>query len=526
MRLMKGMGMAVALGLAGLPLPARETNEVEVLRQQLQQATEAFENAVREHRRVVEELNRRLQTLQPPAARTNALPAPAPVALPDTAPEPEAPPTAEATADRSWRPSDPIRFGGAQAYMDVGLVGTFAVGGSTASDIEGGTQSGGHDPYQRGFNVQGLELNLQGAVDPYFRANANFVYSLNGEGESFFEVEEGWLETAALPGNLKVRGGQIYTEFGRHNPTHLHTWSFVDTPLVNGRFLGADGLRNPGATFSWLTPTPFYSELMVSLQNSHGATAAGFRSSGHTHGHDEADGPPLAYRHADNDRGFSRLTDLLFAPRYVMSFDLTRNQVLLLGGSAAFGPNARGGEGGGDTTTQIYGVDLTWKWKSPRHHGGFPFVQWQSEAILRKYDAGAFDWDENGNGALDDGEIGDWTTGLPAVLPREMLTDYGFYTQWTYGFRKGWVAGLRLDYLTSEPGDYERRPLTLDGGLLGRDAQRAERWRLSPDLTWYPSEYSKLRLQYNYDDRRFMGNDHSVWLQLEFVLGAHAAHTF
>ncbi|MCL4177448.1 MAG: hypothetical protein KJ072_06845, partial [Verrucomicrobia bacterium] len=72
-----------------------------------------------------------------------------------------------------WQPSDPIRLGRGNAYLDLGLVGTVAAGGSTASDIEGGTQLGGHDPNQRGFTLQGIELNLSGAVDPYFRGNMN-----------------------------------------------------------------------------------------------------------------------------------------------------------------------------------------------------------------------------------------------------------------------------------------------------------------------------------------------------------------
>jgi len=59
-----------------------------------------------------------------------------------------------------------------------------------------------------------------------------------------------------------------------------------------------------------------------------------------------------------------------------------------------------------------------------------------------------------------------------------------------------------------------------------QDPLRNDRWRLSPNLTWYPSEYSKLRLQYNYDDRADIGVDHSVWFQFEFLLGAHAAHKF
>ena len=42
-----------------------------------------------------------------------------------------------------------------------------------------------------------------------------------------------------------------------------------------------------------------------------------------------------------------------------------------------------------------------------------------------------------------------------------------------------------------------------------------------------PTEYSKLRLQYNFDHGdAFAHAEHSVWLQLEFLLGAHAAHKF
>lgn len=409
--------------------------------------------------------------------------------------------------------------------MDVGLVATFAAGGSTASDL-GGLESGGHDPYQRGFNLQGVEMNLAGAVDPYFRGNVNLVYSTDAAGESFFELEEAWAETLALPANLQLRVGQIYTDFGRQNPTHLHTWSFVDAPLVNGRLLGPDGLRNPGARLAWLLPTAFYSELSLGVQNSHGETATSFRSGGHSHGGEEAEGLPLGYRHPDNDRGLRHVTDLLFSPRYTVSLDLTDTQTVLAGGSAAFGPNANGAEGAGDTATQIYGVDLTWKWKSAHSHGGFPFVQWQTEAMLRRYEAGAFDWDENGNGALDPGEVEDTVTGLPVQLAGETLTDYGLYSQVTYGFRKGWVAGLRADYVTGDRADYEARALALDGEPLGRDPLRRERWRLSPNLTWFPSEFSKVRLQYNFDDRKGFGEDHSVWLQLEFLLGAHAAHKF
>ena len=77
---------------------------------------------------------------------------------------------------------------------------------------------------------------------------------------------------------------------------------------------------------------------------------------------------------------------------------------------------------------------------------------------------------------------------------------------------------LRGDCVTSDRAQYEQ--------LYGRDPDRATRWRISPDVTWYPSEFSKLRLQYNYDHRAGIGIDHSVWMQFEFLLGTHAAHKF
>jgi hypothetical protein len=55
----------------------------------------------------------------------------------------------------------------------------------------------------------------------------------------------------------------------------------------------------------------------------------------------------------------------------------------------------------------------------------------------------------------------------------------------------------------------------------------AARSRISPVFTWFPSEFSKFRLQYNYDrGDAFRDDEQSIWLQLEFLLGAHAAHKF
>ncbi len=485
-----------------MPLQAQTANEVEQLKKQVRQLQDNFEKIQREQSAQIEALKRQIESLQQPLAKS---PTPT-AALDDVAKPPGGAATASRPVDLTprWSPAEGLRIGGSKSYVDISFDALFAAGGSTSPNI-GTLQQGGHDPTQRGFTVQNLEMTLAGNVDPYFRGQANLVYQINPQGQSTFEAEEAYLESLSLPGNFQVKAGQFFTEFGRLNPTHPHTWTFVDAPLVNNRFLGSDGLRNPGARLSWLLPTPFYSELYFTVQNSQGETAHSFRN-------DNADAPFFGRLTAQ--RPVTSFGDMLFTPRYAASFDLTENQVLLAGASAAFGPNGSGPH----ADTQIYGVDWFWKWKSPHHHGGFPFVSWQTEAMMRRYQAGAFNWDLNGNGAVDPGEHDLDANGVPDVLKRETLRDYGFYSQVAYGFKPGWVAALRGDYLTSDLGDYER--------LFGRDPERAGRWRISPNLTWFPSEFSKLRLQYNYDWRDGIGPDHSFWLQLEFMLGAHGAHKF
>jgi hypothetical protein len=421
-------------------------------------------------------------TTPPPSAEPAA---PAPSTSPPSAPE----------LKPGWSPASPITLlGGQRNYLNLSFDALFAAGGSTADDIPE-LELGGHDPVQNGFTAQNLEVVFEGNVDPYFRGQASLVGHMAADGDFHFEAEEAYLETIALPANLQVKAGQFLTEFGRINPTHPHTWSFADVPLVAGRFLGPEGLRNPGARLSWLLPTPFYSELYLAVQNSQGGTAYSFRGTEHGHEGEDSD---FIFGRERLDRDTETLGDMLFAPRYAVSFDLTDNQTLLAGASAAFGPNNTGT----DTDTQIYGVDFTWKWKSPRHHAGFPFVAWQTEVMARRFEAGAYTGDEDDDGVPD------------VNLPRETLWDYGLYSQLTWGFRKGWVAGIRGDWVSGNPGAYDPDP------------DRDTRWRLSPNLSWYPTEFSKLRLQYNYDDRENIGVDHSVWLQFEFLLGSHAAHKF
>ena len=368
------------------------------------------------------------------------------------------------------------------AYMNFGFSGLTDFGWSTQADVRV-LQKGDHDPAVRGFTIPNAEIALDGAVDPYFKGFVNLVYKLDSSGETGVELEEMYFLTTSLPGNLQIKAGQFFTEFGRQNPQHPHSWSFADQPLVLNRMFGPEGLRGQGARLSWLAPTPWYTEAMVTVVNSAGGTLFSFRSdeSSEIHG-----GAPV-------ERAVHGGSDMLVAPRVATSVDLTSTQTVLVGVSAAYGPN----NSGASAKTRVYGADLYWKWKSATASQGFPFVSLQSEALYRRYDAA-----ERASAA-----------NASVTLPGETLNDRGAYAQLLWGIKPRIVAGLRGDFASGDAAAFESE-------------LRAERFRLSPNLTLYPTEFSKLRLQYNFDDRKGIGRDHSIWLQFEFILGAHAAHKF
>ena len=398
---------------------------------------------------------------------------------------PDASPPAPATTPSS---ANPLRL------IDISLDLLGAVGGSSASEEQlRSLQGGGHDPKNQGFTLQNVELTLAGVVDPYLRGDSHIVLLIDENGETVVELEEAYLTTLDLPLNLQLKAGQFFTDFGRLNSSHPHSWDFVDQPVVSTRFMGPDGLRAPGAQLSWLTPLPFFSEAVLSVQNARGETLPSFLS---------VAGESVAGRTLLG-REVNGLEDFLYLARLRTSFDPTDTLTLVVGASAAFGPNASGE----DTQTRIYGADFTARWRPLDSDHGWPFVAWQSEAMFRDYGAGAV-------------EAGD-----TLVAPEESLGDYGFYSQLLWGFARPWIIGVRYDQAAGEQSAF-----ALDESSYSSetDPLRDERRRLSLVLTYHPSEFSKLRLQYNYDRAQFLseGDAHAGYLQFEILFGAHGAHKF
>jgi hypothetical protein len=372
--------------------------------------------------------------------------------------------------------------------MNISFGTLLDFGASSDPDPSARLELGDHDPKKSGFTMPNAEIALNGAIDPYFEGFANIVLKLDQNNETSIELEEAFLQSTSLPANLQLKAGQFFANFGRQNSQHPHTWGFVDAPIILTRAFGPDGLRSLGAQLSWLVPTPFYTEVFLGVLDGQGGTAFSFRNPGEP----DASGVNRFAGRATLDRHLQGGQDLVFTPRIAASFELTDTQTLVAGLSGAFGPNNTGP----NARTEIYGVDLYWKWKPANAKAGFPFVSWQTEALTRRFDAGA-------------------DSSATPPLPAEKLEDWGLYTQVLWGFEPRWVTGLRWDYADGNTAAFD--PL---------DPFRGERWRISPVLTFYPSEFSKIRLQYNYDHGEYFPAANSIWMQLEFSLGAHAAHKF
>ena len=450
-----------------LAVPARSAeDEVQQLKHQLQQMQDSFEKTRQQQQQQIDLLTQKLDEL------TNRAPATVAVRL-----EPAKNPAPAAALA-------PTRAG--STYMNISYGALIDAGWSSVADPSAQLQLGDHDPSKRGFTLRNAEIAVDGAIDPYFKGFANIVLKLDRNNETSIELEETYLQSTSLPADLQLKAGQYFAGFGRQNPQHPHTWTFVDQPLILNRAFGPDGLRSVGAQLSWLAPTPFYTEFFLSAFDGQGGTAFSFRNPGEP----DAAGINRFAGRATVDRTLRGAQDLLFVPRVATSFELSDTQTLLAGVSAAFGPN----DTGPHRRTAVYGVDFYWKWKPANAAQGFPYLAWQTEALYRRFEAAADPL---------------------ALLPEEILRDYGFYTQLVYGFMPRWNAGLRVDYVGGNTGAF-------DAG----DPFRGRRYRFAPELTFLPSEFSKIRLQYNLDHGEAFGSASSIWMRLDFGLGAHAAHKY
>jgi hypothetical protein len=428
------------------------------------------------------------QNAPPGAAPAVSLPAPDTAAASTTpaaaAATPPTPPAAENQADlreiqaalaadsRSTEPQAPAATSspapaassssaGVQSLNpDLSFIADFA---AAAFSTENHLQSGAHDPQRNGFNLQALELSLGASVDPYLRFDSHITFDLGG-----VDVEEAYGTTLGLPFRLQARLGQFLNRFGRLNASHPHTWNFSDQPFALGRVFGGEGNKGLGTELSWLTPLPWYVELVGSAMMAEGdETSRSFLNG--------------------SERRVRGPQDLLLLAAAKQFFPLSDDWSLAWGLSGAFGPNPSGP----GNRSAVYGSDVYLKYRP---------ITAQSPLVLSL--------------------TSEWFYRRRQV-PDDIVQDVSSYTELFLRFAQRWAAAARYEHGTPAFGSSGARvidPLDPDW--------TASRQRVALALTHYPSEFSRFRLQVSRDMPAWRTPIWAGFLTAELAIGAHGAHAF
>lgn len=308
------------------------------------------------------------------------------------------------------------------------------------------------------LELQSGELFLSAPIDPFLRGYASLVAS----SEEGFELEEAALVTTSLPWNLTVKGGRFFADVGRLPHWHVEQLPFVDRPPSLERLIPGES-RAQGAELSWLAPIDHYFRVTAGIYDSIG----------------ERDDLPDEVG-SGGSRGFDQLTWLVHPTTY---FDLTDALNLELGGTFATVAD-RGAR-------YLYGFDATL-----RHQPG-------TSAFYQGLVLGS-EWYWNSEKFEDAVEIGiDPGTGEPILGP-ERFRRHGGYAYLEGFFGRSYSLGTRFDYAEALIG-YVDQQLTY-----------------SAFATWYPSEFHRLRFQFDQIDRQRARNDQRFTLQWTAFLGSHS----
>jgi outer membrane receptor protein involved in Fe transport len=260
---------------------------------------------------------------------------------------------------------------------------------------------------------------------------------------------------------------------GYLNEVHAHAWDFVDQPLVYQAFYGGQ-LAQDGVQLKWLAPTDLFIE--IGAETGNGQAFPGTRR-----GRNGFNGAS-AYAHVGGDFGASTSWRMGASWLELHAEDRAFEDVNELDEPVL---NSFTGK------SRTWGMDAILKW-SPSGNTGRQQLKVQGE-YMRRTEDGELTFDAEG-------------LGLSDAYRSEQS---GWYLQSVFQFRPRWRIGLRYD--------------ALDSGSP-RDADPD---RISMMLDWSPSEFSRLRAQYAWDDARDDGRrDRQLRLQYLYGIGAHGAHKY
>lgn len=345
------------------------------------------------------------------------------------------------------------------------LVGRYTDLDRNWDNIPGFATDGELGPGDSGFSLGESEINFKASIDSLFYGNLTLALE-DEDGDTNVEVEEAWVQTLALPRGFSALAGRYFSGIGYLNKFHRHADDFSDRPLPYQAFFGGQYIED-GAQVRWVAPTELFIEVGAEVN-----WGSRFPATGGGSTPDAWD----VFAHVGGDMGDSHSWQLGVSYLDLDVDDRSAGE----GATESFS---------GDST--LAGVDFVWKWAP----GGNTLVR--NFKLQGEY----FHRDEDGSfaGADYDGDQDGW------------------YVQGVWQFMPRWRVGYRHDEVDSDNGN-------LFAGTALEDPGHTPK-RDSFMIDWSGSEFSRIRLQYVYD-QVLSNSDNQLVLQYIMSLGAHGSHEF
>ena len=240
-----------------------------------------------------------------------------------------------------------------------------------------------------GLTSSGVELAIQGYVNPFARADVSF-HKHAGHGDPV-ELEEAYLSIErGLPLGFGLRSGKFRPDLGKINKEHMHTFPFILPPMVVQDLLGAELWGATGMEINNLLPLPWYSKVSA------GVFAQGIGA--HHHEEDSAVVDDAAGAHAHEAESMEPAA----SARWSQFFDLNGVTHLELGLGTYRNLT-------GERHSLVVG-DFKFRWRPDRYRS----FTWQGEYFFRRTD--------------------------------EPGPTHAAYTWASYQFNQIWNTGLMLEY--------------------------------------------------------------------------------
>jgi hypothetical protein len=285
-------------------------------------------------------------------------------------------------------------------------------------------------------------------------------YALINGSPDGLEVEEAALVTTSLPYNLTVKGGRFFADFGRLAHFHDDALPVVNRPIVLDRFIGGESRAN-GVEVNYILPIEQYVALTAGMYNKLGA------------GNDRvSDTVP---------RGLGEFTYLGHAVTFI---NLSDDHSVDVGVSYAYTPKIKIDQ---RAERHLAGIDITYRYL-PLSQAGYRGLVWGTEVLFNreKRPIGGFPTDPT----------------VPPPTDFRHRDAFGLYSYLEARLSRRFYPGFLFDY--------------------AQDIDRAvgDTKAYSPYLTFWLSEFHRLRLQYTYLDAPG-AHENQFFLQWTAILGSH-----